>query len=171
MSVTNFYAIYLGINSQSIVNCLSVSSNLVTIFPACTFTYFLIFGQDILIMLIWPVYSFYSIHHSPFQISKPTLPFPLPTPSPPTTHHTTPSSEVKENNLGIETALLPAIGVVLFIVVVGIFLLFVMVSKNKRRSHGVYSPQNEEFKAPIIEMKELKGAKEERYSERLIWLK
>ena len=171
MSVTNFYAIYLGINSQSIVNCLSVSSNLVTTFPACTFTYFLIFGQGILIMLIWSVYHFYSIHFCLFQISKPTLPYPSPTPSPPRTHHTTPSSEVKENNLGIENALLPAVVVVLLIVAVGIFLLFFMVSKNKRRSHGVYSPQNEEFKAPIIEMKELKGAKEERYSERLIWLK
>ena len=123
-------------------------------------------------MLIRSIYYFYSIHLSPFQISKPTLPYPSPTPSPPTWHHTTPSSEVKENNLGIENDLVPAFGVVgiivAFIVVVGIFLLFFMVSKNKRRSHGVYSPQNEEFKAPIIEMKELKGAKEERYSERLI---
>ena len=123
-------------------------------------------------MLSRSIYYFYSIHLSPFQISKPTLPYSSPTPSPPTSHHTTPSSEVKENNLGIENDLLPAFGVVgiivAFIVVGGILLLFFMVSKNKRRSHGVYSPQNEEFKAPIIEMKELKGAKEERYSERLI---
>ena len=63
---------------------------------------------------------------------------------------------------------MPAVGGVLFVLAVGIFLLFVMVSKNKRRSHGVYSPQNEEFKAPIIEMTQLKGAKEERHSERLI---
>ena len=74
--------------------------------------------------------------------------------------------------MGIETALLKVLGGLLFVVVVGIFIFVFLVSwaKTKRRSHGVYSPQNEEFKAPIIEMTELKGLKEQaiHHQERLI---
>jgi len=73
--------------------------------------------------------------------------------------------------LGIENALLPVFLGLLFVVVVGIFIFFFFhILQTKRRSHGVYSPQNEEFKAPIIEMTELKGLKEQaiHHQERLI---
>jgi hypothetical protein len=53
--------------------------------------------------------------------------------------------------------------------VVGVSIFFILVAKRKRSSHGVYSPQNEEFKSPIIEMTEIKiGKAQDVVQERLI---
>jgi len=41
-------------------------------------------------------------------------------------------------------------------------------ARKKRSLHGTYSPQNEEFKAPIIEMTDILRVPDERYKERLI---
>lgn len=101
--------------------------------------------------------------------SKPAVPNSSPTPSPPTTHNVTPSSEVKENDEGIWNALILFFGVLFIMVVVGVSIFFCLVAKKKRSSHGVYSPQNEEFKSPIIEMTEIKiGKAQDVIQERLI---
>ena len=42
-------------------------------------------------------------------------------------------------------------------------------ARKKRSLHGTYSPQNEEFKAPIIEMTDILKVPDERFKERLIW--
>jgi len=74
------------------------------------------------------------------------------------------------DNHGILVAILPPIaGCLAFFALFGI-IVFILMARNKRSLHGTYSPQNEEFKAPIIEMKDmLKDVQtDERFKERLI---
>jgi hypothetical protein len=59
-----------------------------------------------------------------------------------------PSGNYKEE---IMVAVIPTIGGMLFIATIGL-VIFIFMARKKRSLHGTYSPQNEEFKAPIIEM-------------------
>lgn len=73
------------------------------------------------------------------------------------------------DNQEILVAVIPTIGgCILFFAIIGISVLILM-ARKKRSLHGTYSPQNEEFKSPIIEMNDL-GLKvpDERFMERLI---
>ena len=49
-------------------------------------------------------------------------------------------------------------------------IIFLFMARKKRSLHGTYSPQNEEFKAPIIEMTDILKVPDERFKERLIWI-
>ena len=73
------------------------------------------------------------------------------------------------DNQEILVAVIPTIGgCMLFFAIIGI-VVFIYMARKKRSLHGTYSPQNEEFKSPIIEMKDLKfEIPDERYMERLI---
>lgn len=51
-------------------------------------------------------------------------------------------------------AVIPTIGSMLFIAIIGI-VIFIFMARKKRSLHGTYSPQKEEFQAPIIEMTEV----------------
>ena len=70
-------------------------------------------------------------------------------------------------NPGILVAVIPTIAGLLFIAAFGI-IVFVFMARKKRSLHGTYSPQNEEFKAPIIEMTDILKVPDERFKERLI---
>ena len=69
---------------------------------------------------------------------------------------------------GILVFALPAVlGFFVFISTIGAILLLLM-ARKKRSLHGTYSPQNEEFKSPIIEMTDIVKVPDERFMERLI---
>lgn len=55
----------------------------------------------------------------------------------------------------------------LFFAIIGLAI-FIHMARNERSLHGTYSPQNAEFKAPIIEMTEVLKVPDERFKERLI---
>ena len=77
------------------------------------------------------------------------------------------------DNHEILVAVIPTIGgCMLFFAIIGIGV-FILMARKKRSLHGTYSPQNEEFKSPIIEMNDLRNLKDlkvpdERFMERLI---
>lgn len=67
----------------------------------------------------------------------------------------------------IMVAVIPTIGGMLFIATIGL-VIFIFMARKKRSLHGTYSPQNEEFKAPIsYEMTHLVLV-DEKFKERLI---
>lgn len=70
----------------------------------------------------------------------------------------------------IMVAVIPTIGGMLFIATIGL-VIFIFMARKKRSLHGTYSPQNEEFKAPInFEMTnfDVKVLVDEKFKERLI---
>ena len=67
------------------------------------------------------------------------------------------SPEVEEDDIpgaNIMVAVIPTIGGMLFIATIGV-VIFIFMARKKRSLHGTYSPQKEEFQAPIIEMTEV----------------
>ena len=75
-----------------------------------------------------------------------------------------PTSDVKEDQIpgtNIMAAVIPTIGGMFFIAIIGI-VIFIFMARKKRSLHGTYSPQKEEFQAPIIEMNIIKVPTTER---------
>jgi len=83
--------------------------------------------------------------------------------SKPPSSKTYPGSEYPE----FLVAVIPSIAGVLFMLSIAL-IIFLFMARKKRSLHGTYSPQNEEFKAPIIEMTDILKVPDERFKERLI---
>jgi len=101
-----------------------------------------------------------AINQNVVSVNKTTAPFPI---SEPPSSKTYPGLE----NSDFLVAIIPSICGMLFIAAIGV-IIFVFMARKKRSLHGTYSPQNEEFKAPIIEMTDILKVPDERFKERLI---
>lgn len=61
-------------------------------------------------------------------------------------------NEIKGENIMV--AVIPTIGGMFFVATIGL-VIFIFMARKKRSLHGTYSPQKEEFQAPILEMTEV----------------